>query len=94
MSPRNRALAMIAALVIFVVLALFKTGQQHYGAALAFTGLALAQVAVLLDDRRGPRETIPERWRLAALPARRLYLAGIAVTVIGLVLAIALKQTA
>jgi hypothetical protein len=94
MSPRNRAFAMIAALVIFVVLALFKTGQHHYAAALAFTGLAMAQLAALLDDRRGPREMIPARWRIAAAAARRLYLAGIAVTVAGLALAIARKEMA
>ena len=94
MSPRSRALAMIAALVIFVVLALFKAGQRHYAAALAFTGLALAQLAALLDDRRGPRDVIPERLRIAGDQARRLYLGGIAVTVLGLALVIVLRESA
>jgi hypothetical protein len=85
---------MVAALMVFLALALYKVGRHHYGAALAFSGLALAQLAVLLDDRRGPRELIPPRWRIAGPRARRLYLGGIAVTVAGLVLALLLKETA
>jgi len=93
MPPKTRALAMIAALAAFVALALYQGGRQHYAAALAFAGLALAQVAALLDDRRGPRAVIPRRWRIPADQARRLYLGGIAVTVVGLVLAIIARET-
>jgi hypothetical protein len=94
MPPRTRATVMLAALTVFLALALYKVGRHHYGAALAFSGLALAQLAVLLDDRRGPRELIPPRLRIATVRARRRYLGGIAVTVAGLVLALLLRETA